>query len=141
MPKCISMARARWAAIRPLGVLKRAEYETAFGRRCPRNAGQFAGNGGNGGGLYQAAALLDGIPLDAAAAEYLLADLGCTPISAGGGAGEWDDAALYQARHLVENGFERFKAWRGVATRYAKTAAAYLAMCRIRALAVWAGVV
>ena len=34
------------------------------------------------------------------------------------------DAALYQARHLVENGFERFKARRGVATRYAKNAAA-----------------
>ena len=51
------------------------------------------------------------------------------------------DEALYQARHLVENGFERFKAWRGVATRYAKTAASYLATCRIRALAIWAKVI
>ena len=51
------------------------------------------------------------------------------------------DEALYQARHLVENGFKRFKAWRGVATRYAKTAAAYLAICRIRALAIWAKVI
>ena len=51
------------------------------------------------------------------------------------------DATLYRARHLAENGFERFKAWRGVATRYAKTAASYLAICRIRALAIWAKVI
>ena len=42
------------------------------------------------------------------------------------------DAVLYQALHLVENGFERFKARHGVVTRYAKTAASYLATCRIR---------
>ena len=48
------------------------------------------------------------------------------------------DAALYQARHLVANSFGKLKEWRGVATRYAKTAAAYLAICRIRALAIWA---
>ena len=51
------------------------------------------------------------------------------------------NAALYQARHLVENGFERFKERRGVAARYAKTAASYLAICRIRALAIWARVI
>ena len=51
------------------------------------------------------------------------------------------DAALYQARHLVENGFERFKERRGVAAHYAKTAAAYLAICRIRALAIWSRVI
>ena len=28
--------------------------------------------------------------------------------------------ALYQLRHLVENGFLEFKQWRGIATRYAK---------------------
>ena len=102
----------------------------------------------------QAAALLDGIPLEAASAEYLLAIGVMTPISAGGGAGAWDDAGVppqqnrklareydavsCQARHLVENSFGKLKEWRGVATRYAKNAASYLATCRIRALAVWA---
>ena len=98
----------------------------------------------------QAEALIDGI-----AAEHLLADRGydtnkvlamarergMTPVIPPKRnrkvAREYDEV-LYQARHLVENGFERFKAWRGVATRYAKTAAAYLAICQIRALAIWA---
>ena len=48
------------------------------------------------------------------------------------------DADLYQARHLVENGFGKFQEWRGVAARYAKNAASYLAVCQIRALALWA---
>ena len=101
----------------------------------------------------QAAALIDGI-----AAEHLLADRGydtnkvlatarergMTPVippQRNRKVAREYDAALYQARHLVENGFERFKAWRGVATRYAKTAASYLAICRIRALAIWARVI
>ena len=45
------------------------------------------------------------------------------------------DAALYQARHLVENCFGKMKEWRGVATRYARKASSYLAICQIRALA------
>ena len=36
------------------------------------------------------------------------------------------DVVLYQARHLVENGFGKLKEWRGVATRYAKNAASFL---------------
>ena len=51
------------------------------------------------------------------------------------------DAALYQARHLVANSFGKLKEWRGVATRYAKNAASYLAICRIRALAIWTKVI
>ena len=51
------------------------------------------------------------------------------------------DRALYQARHLVENGFGKLKEWRGVATRYAKNAASYLAICQIRALALWAKII
>lgn len=51
------------------------------------------------------------------------------------------DRDLYQLRHLVENGFERFKEWRGVATRYAKNAASYLAICQIRALSLWARII
>ena len=51
------------------------------------------------------------------------------------------DAALYQARHLVENCFGMMKEWRGVATRYARKVASYLANCQIRALALWAKVI
>ena len=51
------------------------------------------------------------------------------------------DVVLYQARHLVENGFGKLKEWRGVATRYAKNAASYLAICQIRALALWAKII
>ena len=51
------------------------------------------------------------------------------------------DVALYQARHLVENGFGKLNEWRGVATRYAKNAASYLAICQIRALALRAKII
>ena len=51
------------------------------------------------------------------------------------------DRDLYQARHLVENGFCNFKRWRGVATRYAKKAASYLANCQIRAIALWTKII
>ena len=47
------------------------------------------------------------------------------------------DQALYKLRHLVENGFLEFKQWRGVATRYAKRAASYLAACQLRAVMIW----
>ena len=47
------------------------------------------------------------------------------------------DRALYKLRHLVENAFRNLKEWRGVATRYAKRTASYLAACQIRALTLW----
>ena len=47
------------------------------------------------------------------------------------------DKELYKLRHLVENAFRHLKEWRGVATRYAKTSASYLAACQIRALVLW----
>ena len=101
----------------------------------------------------QAAALIDGI-----AAEHLLADRGYDTNKVLAAARERGmtpvippkrnrkvareyDAALYQARHLVANSFGKLKEWRGVATRYAKNAAAYLAICRIWALAIWAKVI
>ena len=33
--------------------------------------------------------------------------------------------------------FLEFKQWRGVATRYAKNSLSYLAICQIRAMAIW----
>ena len=47
------------------------------------------------------------------------------------------DRALYKLRHLVENGFLELKQWRGIATRYAKRAASYLAICQLRAVLIW----
>ena len=47
------------------------------------------------------------------------------------------DRDLYKLRHLVENAFLHLKQWRGVATRYAKRAASFLAICQIRALILW----
>lgn len=50
------------------------------------------------------------------------------------------DAALYRHRHLVENAFLQLKRWRGIATRYAKNAASFLAAAQIRCIAIWANV-
>lgn len=50
------------------------------------------------------------------------------------------DAAIYRHRHLVENAFLHLKRWRGVATRYAKNAASFLAAAQIRCIALWANI-
>lgn len=47
------------------------------------------------------------------------------------------DEYLYRHRHLVENAFLRIKQWRGIATRYAKNLASFLAAVQIRCLALW----
>jgi len=50
------------------------------------------------------------------------------------------DKAIYRLRHLVENAFLHLKRWRGVATRYAKNTASFLAAVQIRCIALWAKV-
>ena len=50
------------------------------------------------------------------------------------------DEALYKLRHLVENAFLHLKRWRGVATRYAKNTASFIAAVQIRAIALWASI-
>ena len=47
------------------------------------------------------------------------------------------DKYLYKARHLVENAFLKLKRWRGIATRFAKTTASFLATVQIRCLFLW----
>ena len=47
------------------------------------------------------------------------------------------DKDLYKLRLMVENGSLHLKQWRGVATRYAKRSAPFLAICQIRALVPW----
>lgn len=50
------------------------------------------------------------------------------------------DEELYKLRHLVENAFLHLKRWRGIATRYAKNAASFLAAVHIRCIALWAAI-
>ncbi len=47
------------------------------------------------------------------------------------------DKDLYKLRHLIENAFLHLKRWRGIATRYAKNTASFLAAAHIRCLALW----
>jgi transposase len=47
------------------------------------------------------------------------------------------DKDIYTLRHLVENAFLHLKRWRGIATRYAKNSASFLAAVHIRCLALW----
>ena len=50
------------------------------------------------------------------------------------------DRDLYKLRHLVENAFLLLKRWRGIATRYAKNTASFLAAVQIRCIALWLNV-
>lgn len=47
------------------------------------------------------------------------------------------DKHIYRQRHLIENAFLQLKRWRGIATRYAKNTASFLAAVQIRCLALW----
>jgi len=96
--------------------------------------------------------LIDGID-----AEYLLADRGYDTnaiVQAAIAAGmqvvippkknrleqrEYDEY-LYRLRHLVENAFLMLKRWRGIATRYAKNTASFLAAVHVRCIAIWLNV-
>jgi transposase len=48
-----------------------------------------------------------------------------------------NDRDLYKLRHLVGNAFLYLKRWRGIATRYAKHSASFLAAIHIRCIAIW----
>jgi len=50
------------------------------------------------------------------------------------------DEELYKLRHLVENAFLHLKRWRGIATRYAKNTASFLAAVQIRCLVLWTNI-
>ena len=47
------------------------------------------------------------------------------------------DKATYRARHLIENFFCRLKQFRGIATRYDKTARNFLAAVQLVAAVIW----
>ena len=50
------------------------------------------------------------------------------------------DKERYKTRHLVENAFLDLKQWRGIATRYAKNSASFLAAVHIRCIFLWASI-
>jgi transposase len=50
------------------------------------------------------------------------------------------DRYLYRLRHLVENTFLKLKQWRGIATRFAKNTASFLAVVQIRCFMLWANI-
>ena len=47
------------------------------------------------------------------------------------------DRGIYSLRHLVENAFLHLKRLRGIATRYAKNTASFLAAVHIRCISLW----
>lgn len=47
------------------------------------------------------------------------------------------DKELYKARHLIENFFAKLKQYRGIATRYDKRAANFLAAIYLAASVIW----
>ena len=51
------------------------------------------------------------------------------------------DRELYKLRHLIENAFLHLKRWRGIATRYAKNTASFLAAVQIRCIALWSQII
>ena len=53
------------------------------------------------------------------------------------GASPGFDLDIYRKRNVAERSVNRFKQWRGIATRYEKRAANYRAMVVIAALMIW----
>lgn len=47
------------------------------------------------------------------------------------------DAALYKARHVIENFFAKLKQYRSIATRYDKTAVNFLGAIHLAAAIIW----
>jgi len=47
------------------------------------------------------------------------------------------DKSLYKARHLIENFFEKLKHYRAIATRYDKTAVAFLGAIHLASCLIW----
>lgn len=48
------------------------------------------------------------------------------------------DRGIYKRRNVVERCFNRLKQWRGIATRYEKTAESYQAALTLASLLMWA---
>lgn len=66
-----------------------------------------------------------------------LAVSGQSAVAAVSGRPPLTDPGRYVKRHVIENSFERFKQWRGLATRYDKLASTYRAAVLLRAILLW----
>ena len=101
---------------------------------------------GNAADCAQAEALIDGLPgaclmadkaYDTNALLELLAGRGTAaviPPKCNRKVQRDFDRYLYKLRHIIENTFLKFKAWRSIATRYAKTTASFQAECQLAAI-------
>lgn len=91
----------------------------------------------------QAERLIEGI-----AADYLLADKGYDSDAIVERAQSQNREPVIppkknrkeQRPYLVENAFLKLKGWRGIATRYAKNSASFLAAVQIRCMFLWASI-
>ncbi len=121
-------------------------------RGCAWYAGQSPYYKGTTADCTQASRLIEGFD-----ADYLLADRGydsnaiieqarkqgmeaVIPSKKNRTAQRFYDKELYKLRHLVENAFLHLKRWRGIATRYAKNTASFLAAVQIRRISLWANI-
>ena len=136
-------------AIRTWQRQKGAQHQDTSGRGCAWCAGQSLYTKGTAADCKQAEALIDGIE-----AKALLADRGydlyaivekaekagmkaVVPPRKNRKIQREYDKELYKLRHWVENAFLTLKRWRGIATRYAKNTASFLAAVQIRCIAAW----
>ena len=128
---------------------KGAQHQNSPCRGCVWYAGQSIYHRRYRADCKEAVRLIDGIP-----AEYLLGDRGydtdeivefaekngmvvVIPSKKNRKKQRTYDEDLYKLRHLVENAFLKLKQWRGIATRYAKNSASFLAAIQIRCIALW----
>ena len=138
------------AAIRIWDVQKGAQLQDTLGRGCAWYAGQNIYYSRSRSDCSQACRLIEGID-----AEYLLADQGYDSDALVTSLQQAEvspvipprksrkllrhyDRYLYRLRHLIENTLLELKRWRGIATRYAKNKASFLAAVHIRCIAIWA---
>ena len=139
------MEQVREAAIKKLAAQKGAKYENSYGCGFARYASAISCYRCYRRGLHRCREkLIDNFP-----AKYLLADraydteailekaiksgmIPVIPPKKNRKALRDYDKYIYRLRHLVKNAFLHLKKWRGIATRYAKNVASFVAAVQIR---------
>ena len=148
------MRQARGAAIKGWAAQKGAQHQDTSGRGCAWYAGPNHCYRGYPSGWFTSWRGRRGALIDGITAQHVIADKGYDSdaiIEKAEGQGMQAvipprknrkvqrayDKHLYRQRHLVENAFLQLKRWRGIATRYAKNLASFLAAVQIRCLVLW----
>ena len=147
--KCILMRLALKGVIKRWVVQKGAQHQGTLGRGCAWYAAQshyyrryhsWLHSGWGVSGRYGWDYLLADKAYDTDAILDVCAQQGTEaviPAKRNRKCARKHDEYLYRHRHLVENAFLWLKRWRGIATRYAKNTASFLAAVQIRCLAIW----